>query len=145
MKVLKRIRWMIIPILLCAAIVVLMKTVLFLGYVPSSSMEPTITAKSWILGNRMYGELETGDVVIFMHSGKTLVKRIAGMTGDTIYINDHSHEVQINKAMDDATRILVVPDECLFLLGDNKMDSVDARYWVDPFIGHDCVVAKMIL
>lgn len=37
---------------------------IFLGYVPSESMEPTIQANSFIIGNRIYSGLFQGDIVI---------------------------------------------------------------------------------
>lgn len=65
MKWMKRIRFLLGPALICLVVCILLKTVLFLGYVPSASMEPTIASGSYILGTRLFGELERGDVVIF--------------------------------------------------------------------------------
>ena len=42
MKLFKNNRWLLIPILSSLLLLVLMKTVLFLGYVPTESMEPTL-------------------------------------------------------------------------------------------------------
>ena len=67
----------IIPGLILFVIVLAFKHVLFIGYVPSESMEPTLKAGSYIIGSRIYGELKTGDIIIFEHDGKMLVKRIA--------------------------------------------------------------------
>lgn len=47
------------------------------GYVPTSSMEPTLETGSLILGLRLFDELETGDIIIFRHDSSYLVKRIA--------------------------------------------------------------------
>lgn len=144
MKLLRKAQWLIIPALLCTTLFVLMKTVLFLGYVPSSSMEPTIPAESWILGYRLYEELKTGDIVIFERNNKTLVKRIAAMRGDTVYLNDVTGEVCVNKPVGSATRILRVPEDSCFLLGDNSKDSIDARYWNEPFINCSQILAVII-
>ena len=78
----------LIPAFVIIIILVLFRTVLFLGYVPSESMEPTLEKGSYILGVRIYGELKTGDIVIFEHDGRLLVKRIAACSGDTILRND---------------------------------------------------------
>ena len=56
MKLFKNNRWLLIPILSSLLLLVLMKTVLFLGYVPTESMEPTLKKASFILGTRLYGE-----------------------------------------------------------------------------------------
>ena len=79
MKWMKRIRFLLGPALICLVVCILLKTVLFLGYVPSASMEPTIASGSYILGTRLFGELERGDVVIFFQNGRCLVKRIAAV------------------------------------------------------------------
>lgn len=42
MELFKNNRWLLIPILSSLLLLVLMKTVLFLGYVPTESMEPTL-------------------------------------------------------------------------------------------------------
>ena len=47
--------------------------VLFLGYVPSSSMEPSLQAGSYILALRVFDEPKKGDVVVFQHEGRLLV------------------------------------------------------------------------
>ena len=39
-----------------------------------------------ILGIRIFGELERGDVVIFRHERKMLVKRIAAGEGDRVLL-----------------------------------------------------------
>ena len=57
MELFKNNRWLLIPIL-SSLLLVLMKTVLFLGYVPTESMEPTLKKDSFILGTRLYGEVK---------------------------------------------------------------------------------------
>ena len=72
----------------CAVVIVLaFKYSLFIGYVPSESMEPTLKAGSYIIGSRIYGELKTGDIIIFEHDEKMLVKRIAATEGERITEN----------------------------------------------------------
>ena len=50
----------LIPAFVIIIILVLFRTVLFLGYVPSESMEPTLERDSYIIGNRLYREIEVG-------------------------------------------------------------------------------------
>ena len=141
----RRFRWTLLPATLCLAVWVLFRYVLFLGYVPSASMEPTIPAGSVILGSRIFEELERGDVVIFRHDGKTLVKRIAAGEGDRIYLDDESGCFSVNEPLPGASRILVVPQGCIFVVGDNLEASVDSRNWNDPFVNKGDVKAKSIL
>lgn len=140
----RSIRFLLIPLLCAVAVLILAKFVFFIGYVPSASMTPTISEKSWILGTRIFGELRVGDVVIFEHEGKTLVKRIAAVGGDTVYLNDETHTVSVNNPLGGATRVLTVPENQYFLLGDNTELSIDARYWEEPFIEHTQIRARFI-
>ena len=130
----RRFRWTLLPATLCLAVWVLFRFVLFLGYVPSASMEPTIPAGSVILGIRIFGEPERGDVVIFRHEGKTLVKRIAAGEGDRVYLDDKSGTFSVNEPLPGASRVLIVPKGCFFVVGDNREESIDSRKWEEPFI-----------
>ena len=92
-------------------------------------MEPTIHANSFVLGIRLFGELKTGDVIIFRHDGRLLVKRITATAGETAI---HCGEE------------VVVPDDGFYVLGDNVDNSLDSRYWTDPFVYRGDVVGKVI-
>lgn len=122
--------WLLIPVFFVLLIFILFRFVFIIGYVPTESMEPTINKESMILGVRVYGELEVGDIVIFEKDGEFMVKRIAAKGGDTISVDD---------------RIYEVPDGCYFMLGDNKTNSYDSRYWDEPYVNGEKIVAKVIL
>lgn len=79
MKLFKNNRWLLIPILSSLLLLVLMKTVLFLGYVPTESMEPTLKKDSFILGTRLYGDLTDGDIIIFERDGAAACKANYGI------------------------------------------------------------------
>lgn len=134
-------RTAVLPLLCGGAILLLFQFVLFLGYVPSTSMEPTIMAGSWILGNRLYSELRRGDIVIFEREGTYLVKRIVAIPGDMVYIDDMTRSVSVNEAIPDASRVLRVPDGRYFVLGDNKTVSVDSRTWEDVYVDMGSIMA----
>lgn len=38
-----------------------------------------------------------------------------------------------------------VPEDCYFMLGDNRNNSGDARYWNNPYISKDQMIAKVLL
>ena len=122
--------WLLIPVFFVLLIFILFRFVFIIGYVPTESMEPTINKESMILGVRFYGELEVGDIVIFEKDGEFMVKRIAAKGGDTITVDDRVYEV---------------PDGCYFMLGDNKTNSYDSRYWDEPYVKGEKIVAKVIL
>lgn len=111
-------------------IVVIFKVIIFIGYVPSESMEPTIPAGSTIIGIRSFSELHRGDIVIFKHDNTYMVKRIAAEPGETIE-NSITGE------------LLTIPKDSYYVLGDNSDNSYDSRYWKDPYISSDNIMAKM--
>ena len=119
----------VIPVLCAAVTLLILKTVLLVGYVPSSSMEPTLHKNSIILGLRLHGELKTGDIIIFRHEGKLLVKRIAACGGGEIERDG---------------KMLTVPYGCFYVLGDNAEDSFDSRYWEEPFVKEADVAAVVL-
>ena len=140
---LKKYRWILLPILLCFSVWLLFHTVLLVGVVPSSSMEPTIPEDSIILGNRLTGNLGRGDIIVFRHGGKTLVKRIVAVGGDTVSLNDQDGSFAVNQELATATRILIVPKDYFFVVGDNRQNSFDSRFWEEPFVGAKWVLARV--
>jgi len=125
---LKKYKWLIIPVFIATMVLVLMKTVFFIGYVPTASMEPTLKKGSLIFGTRIFDDLETGDVIVFTKDGTVMVKRIAATAGETITVDGISY---------------TVPEDSYFVLGDNREESNDSRHWQDVFVNNDCIVAKL--
>jgi len=102
---------------------------LIIGYVPSASMEPTLKEKSYILGLRIHGDLEVGDIIIFEHNDTTMVKRIAAIGGETIEVDGKTYNV---------------PEGTVFVLGDNAENSFDSRYWENAFVDKNKIIAKVL-
>ena len=118
--------------LVCGLLLFLcMSFLLFIGYVPSASMEPAIPAGSYVVGTRLHGELQRGDIVAFRLEGQILVKRIAAVSGDIVDI--------------DETISLEVPAGYFHMLGDNPAASLDSRHWDSPFIHESTILARLFI
>lgn len=148
-------RWLLIPgsALLLAAF--LSFYILILAFVPSGSMASTIPAGSLILGSRLSyrnSAPQKGDIIFFRHPecGKNLlVKRVVATEGDTfsiengtIYINGEA--ISEDYAAKDGSNFpqVTVPAGKLLVLGDNRANSNDSRFWEDPFVSTDAVAGK---
>lgn len=150
-------------IITALVVVVLFRVVLQLAWVPSGSMETTVPTRSLLVSMRlpyMVGDPvpERGDVVTFWSEemDKLLVKRVVGLPGDEItfdggyvYVNGEKLEEpylqqQGNTVSTDRPTI-IVPEGCLFFLGDNRTGSDDSRYWDEPCVGAETIRARVML
>jgi len=139
--------------------------------VPTGSMLPTIQLQDRILVTRIYNfdKIERGDILVFdsQENGKTLIKRLIGLPGDTIklmpngelyvngtlseenYVKHQINEEEFNKGLYTTFSYgnmelgeYTIPEGHYFFLGDNRSSSVDARYWKQPYISEDDIQGK---
>ena len=134
--------WML-PVGLTLIFVLILRIVLLVGYVPTPSMEPTLRQNSIIIGTRLFGELKTGDIIVFQKDGILVVKRIAGCPGERIDLTKISYMESVPIPIFEQ-EVITVPENAYFVLGDNSQNSWDSRYWDEPFISEDDIVAKLL-
>lgn len=130
----------------------------YLPVVPSGSMEPTIAAKSMLFAWRTHNpdRLERGDILVFDSEelgGKNLIKRLVGLPGDTVEILEDG-SLLINGRPYEETYVVhqlggmpsrfEVPEGHYLFLGDNRADSLDARYWTHPYIPAEAVTGHAV-
>lgn len=134
--------------------------------VPTSSMKSTIMNGDRIIGNRLayiFSTPQRGDIVIFKFpddESEKYVKRIIGLPNDIVEIMKDSNgivHVYINGAMIDEPYInepmsttvdyqnYVVPDGHYFMMGDNRNNSLDSRYWDNKYVAKNKILAKALL
>ncbi|HEY5439249.1 MAG TPA: signal peptidase I [Acidimicrobiales bacterium] len=119
-------------------------------FIPSSSMMPTLHVGDRILVNKLsakYGTINVGDIIVFKapptehcnsEDVKDLVKRVIGLPGqhltsqgNTIYVNGAplnepwTYWPSLNPVLGNVT----VPANSYFVMGDNRANSCDSRFW----------------
>lgn len=83
-------------------------------------------------------------------SVRALVKRVIGVEGDSVSLIDakvfvngvllHEPYARYTQGHGDLPRHFTVPKRSVFLLGDNRDESDDSRFWREPFIPIDRIV-----
>ena len=153
-----------VQIIVCAVAIALCMNSFIIANsrVPSASMETTIMTGDRVIGSRLtyklFDDPERGDIIIFRwpDNEKILfVKRIIGVPGDTVEIRDGQvylngsdtplEEPYIREPMEPepGTMQFTVPEGAYFCMGDNRNESMDARYWHNTFVYRDKIIAKV--
>ena len=138
----KRAKPWCIPLGLTLLFYILMRHVFLIGYVPTASMEPTLPQESFILGSRIFDEPKVGDIIVFEKDGTLLVKRVAAGPGDQVDLSELSYMTSVSIPIWN-NPVITVPEGCYFVLGDNTQNSWDSRYWEDPFVNRNQIVARL--
>ena len=157
----KKDRWWLLPLLAVALAAFLNLFILINAHVPSSSMEPSIPTGALLVGDRTAyrrgREPQTGDVVLFRHPSEfgrdIIVKRVIALPGQTfsmengrVYLDGELlDEPYIAEFSADSYPETVVPEGCCLVLGDNRRDSYDSRFWADPVVRREELLARALL
>ena len=152
------------PILVALILALLIRTFIAQPFkIPTSSMVPTFIPGDRIFVNKfIYGARvpytgiqfpkmrtpERGDIIVFrspVEPNKFLVKRLAGLPGDTLEIKQNRLWVNGSPVKEPLIfkkimyynkgqygkrgEAIKVPPGHYFALGDNSLNSIDSRYW----------------
>ena len=124
--------------------------------VPSSSMEKTIMAHDRIIGSRLsylFNDPQRGDIIIFKNPDNEdvlYIKRLIGLPGETVEIRDNMVLINGQKLFEPYLQVEMqgefgpyeVPEGHYFMMGDNRNDSADSRYWTHTYLSREGIVGK---
>ncbi len=108
--------------------------------VGDSMMDTMFDGDRLLVSTVFYDEPQRGDIVIVRrYVEEPIIKRVIGVAGDTVYIDPQTLELYVNDELQteeyvhypnlpvDMTEPVVVPDGCIFVMGDHRNNSADSR------------------
>lgn len=142
-------------LIVVAAIAVLIATLaLPVLQIQGSSMEPTLNDEEIVVLIKT-PNLKRGQLCCFSYQNKLLIKRIIGVPGDTILINEKGF-VYVNDELLDEPYILDralgecdidfpfhVTENHYFILGDHRSTSIDSRSSVVGLVSSEQIVGRI--
>lgn len=142
-------------------IVILVFTFVFrIVIVDGGSMIPTLQDGQRLIISHLFYSPEQGDIVVVNSTGlnKTIIKRVIATEGQTVDIDYEKHTVTVDgKVLDEPyineptlrndggnTYPMVVPENTIFVMGDNRNNSTDSRSPMVGCISIDDVLGKAV-
>lgn len=134
-------------VILFTVITLLFAFVLRPVIVKGESMHPTLADREIIATSALFYTPAKGDIVVLskagFYGGEQIVKRVIATEGDTVDINWETGDVLINgeallepyiaekinrrTVLQDTVLPQTVPENCVFVMGDNRNHSSDSR------------------
>lgn len=156
------ISWVITIALAVVAALFIKNYVIINANIPSGSMENTIMTDDRLFGYRLaynHSSPERGDIVIFKfpdNEEENYVKRVIGLPGELvviqdakIYINGSETPLEENYLKEEWTvgtgpYTFEVPEDSFLVMGDNRNNSWDARYWDNTYVTKEKILGKAV-
>ncbi len=153
------IEWIIVIAISALLALALDKFIIVNAKIPSASMEPTIMTGDRLIGNRLayINDLpQRGDIVIFKYPDNEkeyFIKRVIGLPGETVTVrNGLVYIDDSDTPLDESDYVVTtplgdfgpykVPEGAYFMMGDNRNNSMDSRYWNHPYVYKDKILGK---
>lgn len=150
--------WLDSVVFALGAILLIFTFVFRIVGVSGDSMLPTLEDGNWLAVKAITRNVERGDIVVVTQPNKLnepLIKRVIAVAGDTVDINFADGTVSINGIKIDEPYIaesthrsfdtafpVEVPENCVFLMGDNRNESLDSRSTIVGFVDTRYILGK---
>ena len=159
-KIVKEIiSWLLVIIVAVSLAFFINKVIIFKVKVPSGSMENTIQIGDRVITFRLsylFSNPKRGDIIVFPFPDDETddyIKRIIGLPGETVegidglvYIDGEPlEEPYVKEKIESDFGPYVVPEDSYFMMGDNRNESEDSRYWENKFVNKDKIRGKAIV
>ena len=129
--------------------------------IKGSSMVPTFENRDSVIISNLFFTPQYGDVVVLRKDTfqkEPIIKRVIATEGQTIDIDFNAGIVYVDgKALDepyvnsptnnqlDFTGKVTVPENCVFVMGDNRNDSTDSRCSLIGCVDERYIMGKVLI
>lgn len=164
-KLYNALEWIIVIVLALVVALFINFVIIINSTVPTGSMENTIMPGSRMIGLRVsywFNDPQRGDIVVFKYPddpSQIFVKRVIGLPGETVEIIDGVTYID-GEELDEPyinpnyalTKNLesedygpyIVPEKSYFVMGDNRGNSKDARFWTNTYVQKKAILGKAL-